>query len=119
MLRYHELKKLAGARGNTLKFELKNRKKWENSFISLTANTIFAQNQIADFETTTASYLLLDAKIGTELKVGKQNMELSIGASNLLNKSYYNHLSRLKADGIYDMGRNLVVSVKVPFGIKN
>ncbi len=104
---------------NTLKVELKNWKKWENSFISLTANTIFAQNQIADFETPTASYLLLDAKIGTELKVGKQNIEISIGASNLLNKSYYNHLSRLKADGIYDMGRNLVVSVKVPFGIKN
>lgn len=103
---------------NTLKFELKNWKKWENSFISLTANTIFAQNQITDFETPTASYLLLDAKIGTELKVGKQNLEISVGATNLLNTTYYNHLSRLKTDGIYDMGRNLVVSVKVPFGIK-
>ncbi len=103
---------------NTLKVELKNWKKLENSFISLTANTIFAQNQIADFETPTSSYVLLDAKIGTELKVGKQNMEISVGVTNLLNKVYYNHLSRLKADGIYDIGRNFVLSVKVPFWIK-
>lgn len=103
---------------NTLKVELKNWKKVENSFISLTANTIFAQNQIADFETPTSAYVLLDAKIGTELKIGKQNMEISVGATNLLNQPYYNHLSRLKADGIYDMGRNFVLSVKVPFGIK-
>ena len=103
---------------NTLKLDLKNWKKLENSFISLTANTTFAQNFISDFETPTDLYVLLDVKIGTELKVGKQNLEISIGATNLLNKTYYNHLSRLKADGIYDMGRNLVVSVKVPFGIK-
>ena len=104
---------------NTLKLDLKNWKKLENSFISLTANTTFAQNFISDFETPTDLYVLLDAKIGTELKLGKQNLEISIGATNLLNKTYYNHLSRLKADGIYDMGRNLVVSVKVPFGIKH
>lgn len=104
---------------NTLKLDLKNWKKLENSFISFTTNTIFAQNFIADFETPTNSYILLDAKIGTELKLGKQRLELSIGATNLLNQSYYNHLSQLKADGIYDMGRNLVVSVKVPFGIIN
>ena len=103
---------------NTLKVELKNWKKIENSFISLTANTTYAQNLISEFETPTGLYVLLDAKIGTELKLGKQNMEISVGISNLLNKTYYNHLSRLKADGIYDMGRNLVVSVKVPFGIK-
>jgi len=103
---------------NTLKLDLKNWKKLENSFISLTANTTFAQNFISDFETPTDLYVLLDAKIGTEIKVGKQNIEISIGATNLLNKTYYNHLSRLKADGIYDMGRNLVVSVKIPFGIK-
>ncbi len=103
---------------NTIKVELDNYKKLENPFISLTANTTFEQNNVIDFETPTNSYVLLDAKIGAELKFGKQNLEISIGATNLLNKRYYNHLSRLKADGIYDMGRNLVVSVKVPFGIK-
>ena len=32
-------------------------------------------------------------------------------ANNLLDKNYVNHLSRLKADGINNMGRNIIVSL--------
>lgn len=103
---------------NTLKVELNNFKKCENPFISLTTNTIFAQNNFAEFETATPSYVLLSAKVGADFALGKQKLEISIGATNLLNTKFYNHLSRLKPDGIYDMGRNFVLSVKVPFGIK-
>lgn len=104
---------------NTLKVELDNYKSLENPFFSITTNTIFAQNNFAEFETTTPSYVLLNAKVGADFALGKQKMEISIGATNLLNTQFYNHLSRLKPDGIYDMGRNFVFSVKVPFGINN
>ena len=45
---------------------------------------------------------------------------LSIGiyVNNLLNKAYLDHLSTLKELGYQDMGRNVCVSLKVPFGIR-
>ncbi len=103
---------------NTLKAALNNQWKFEHPFISISAKTTFAQNRFSMFETTTASYVLLDAKIGATIKLGKQNMELSIGATNILNKKYFDHLSRLKPDGIYNMGRDFVINVKIPFGLK-
>jgi iron complex outermembrane receptor protein len=102
---------------NTLKAELKDIKFIKKPFVSIAANTIFAQNNLAEFETTTPAYLLLNAKIGGTILLGKQKLMLNIGVTNLLNRSYYNHLSRLKPDGIYNMGRNIVLNLKIPFGI--
>ena len=101
----------------TLKAEIKDVRLIKSPFISFAANTIFKQNNITTYETTTSSYLLLNAKIGGELLFGKQKLELSIGITNLLDKEYYNHLSRLKSDNSYNMGRNFVVNLKIPFKI--
>lgn len=101
----------------TLKAEIKDFKYLKQPFVSIATNTFFAQNSITSFETTTPSYTLLNAKIGGDVLLGKQIFQLSVGVSNLLDKEYYNHLSRLKQDGIYNMGRNLVVNLKIPFGI--
>jgi outer membrane receptor protein involved in Fe transport len=37
------------------------------------------------------------------------NQELNFSGTNLLNKTYVNHLSRLKADGINNRGRNIML----------
>jgi len=102
----------------TLKAEIKAVKIIKSPFVSFAANTIFDQNNIDVFENKTSSYVLLNVKIGGDLLFGKQKIELSIGVTNLLDKEYYNHLSRLKADNIYNMGRNFVVNLKVPFQFK-
>jgi len=102
---------------NTLKAELKDYKHLKHSFVSVGIKTVFTQNKVSDFETRTPSYVLLGAKVGGDVLIGKQVLQLSIGISNLLNKKYYNHLSRLKEEGVYNMGRNLVVNLKIPFGI--
>ncbi|MBL4593633.1 MAG: TonB-dependent receptor [Flavobacteriales bacterium] len=103
---------------NTLKAEIKDFKLIKKPFISVAVNTIFGQNNVDVFESSTSSYLLLNAKIGGNVIIGKQRILLSIGITNLLDKEYYSHLSRLKTDNIYNMGRNIVVNLKVPFGIK-
>ena len=41
----------------------------------------------------------------------KANFDVSINANNMLNKSYISHLSRLKTDGIPNIGRNIVLGV--------
>ena len=75
-------------------------------------------------ETPTPSYTLLNLSAGTDLLIGhKKVAELYVTASNLLNRAYQNHLSRLKyADvnhvtgrqGVYNMGRNITFKVVVP-----
>ncbi|NQX97568.1 MAG: TonB-dependent receptor, partial [Flavobacteriales bacterium] len=102
---------------NTLKAELKDIKFVKSPFISVASNIVFPKNNIDFFETSTSSYILLNAKIGGDLMLGKQKIELSIGVTNLLDKEYYSHLSRLKADNIYNIGRNVVVNLKIPFEI--
>lgn len=78
-------------------------------------NTTFEQNNINEFETVTEDYTLLDIGFGGSLKLFKNDLEISISATNLTDKEYINHLSRLKPDGILNMGRsvNFGVSYKL------
>ncbi len=104
------------------RFELKVKKdKWKafrNSYVKLGTDIALAQNKPAQFETATDSYWLLDAGIGSDIVVGKQLVNISINGNNLLNKTYQDHLSTLKPLGIYDMGRNVSVVIRIPVGIK-
>ena len=83
----------------------------KNSFVFLQMNYTFSQNNIGEFETKTNDYLLLSSGIGTDIQLKKSKFNVYFTATNLLNKEYVAHLSRLKADGIYNMGRNIVLGV--------
>lgn len=73
-------------------------------------------------ETATPSYTLFGLTAGTSLKVrGRNRATLSLTASNLFNRAYQDHLSRLKyigginesngKAGLCNMGRNLTVKL--------
>ncbi|MEO6168900.1 MAG: hypothetical protein ABIO46_05200, partial [Chitinophagales bacterium] len=76
---------------------------------------VFAQNDPGQFETSTPSYYLLDVAIRSHIHFKKQEVEFSIGCNNLLNETYYDHLSRFKSFGIYNMGRNIFFNIHLPF----
>ncbi|MCL6295939.1 TonB-dependent receptor [Jejuia spongiicola] len=67
----------------------------------------FKQNNISAFETNTQGYNLLSAGIGGSFSVFNNELSIALSGNNLTNKSYINHLSRLKPDGIFNMGRNI------------
>ena len=71
----------------------------------------FAQNKVADNEIPTPDYNLLNAGIMFEFGVKSQALQLNISANNLLNETYYDHLSRYKVNGIYNMGRNVTIKL--------
>ena len=83
----------------------------KNSFVFVQANYTFNQNKIGEFETKTNDYFLLSSGIGTDIQLNKSKFNMYLTATNLLNKQYIAHLSRLKADGIYNMGRNIILGV--------
>lgn len=100
---------------NTLRFEHQG-SQWLNdaySFISL--KSTFEQSRVSIFEDPTAAYSLLDAGLGGSIFLDGTELQIRITGRNLLDKEYISHLSRLKADGIQNMGRNISVGLKAVF----
>ena len=112
-----------------LKLELSHngRMMLNNAFVALELECNLAQNhyyKVDDTETRTPAYTLLSLSAGTDLNIHQKKVaELYISAENLLNTAYQNHLSRLKycdvnnatgRQGVYNMGRNIVMKVIVP-----
>jgi iron complex outermembrane receptor protein len=75
----------------------------------------FDQRRVAAYETPTGGYYLLDAGIALELNRLRQQFFITVAANNLLDKAYYDHLSRYKTDGIYNIGRNVCIKIRIPF----
>ena len=106
---------------NKLKFELRAEKEkllfMQKAFVSVNTHTAFAQNHAAPDETTTAGYTLIDLCFGGNVKLKKQFVSIAIGANNILDKKYVDHLSTLKEVNLYNPGRNISIRLKVPFGL--
>jgi iron complex outermembrane receptor protein len=117
----------AAALRNELRFE-PNLNGTSHSYIAVGIDNFWKQSKIDSFEQPTSGYTLLNASIGTTLKLGKnQVITVYAAGKNLLNKAYYDHLSRYKPGrlsdedptlGIYNMGRNITFGVNIPFTLK-
>jgi len=96
---------------STLKTEFGASNWLQESFASLNVEHVFKQNNIGNFETTTNDYTLLNFALGGKIKLEKLAIDVNCNVNNLLNRNYISHLSRLKVDGIPNMGRNVVFGV--------
>jgi iron complex outermembrane receptor protein len=99
---------------NTLRVEFNNAQGWwlrSNAFVSL-SNT-FRQGKVSTFETFTPGYSLLNAGLGGDIIFLKKSMNITFSANNLLDKKYIAHLSRLKSEGILNMGRSVVMGLNI------
>ncbi|MFO7864148.1 MAG: TonB-dependent receptor [Salinivirgaceae bacterium] len=107
---------------NKLRFEVIFQKQklafLRNNFFRIGGLFAAKQNHPAMFETESDSYFLLHAGIGTEIKWANQMIQVSVQANNLLNATYIDHLSTLKGMSYYNIGRNISINLKIPFGIK-
>lgn len=92
-----------------------------NPYISVVCRNYFMQDKVSEFERTTDAYTLLDLSLGGSFKWGMHMWDLTISATNILNTGYFNALSLLKdlqPVGIREMGRNIMVRIRVPFTVK-
>jgi iron complex outermembrane receptor protein len=111
---------------NEFRFEPKI-KGTSHSYLSLGLDNFFKQSKVDAFETASSGYTLLNAAAGTTLRIGKsQDLSIYVAGRNLLNKAYYDHLSRFKPGrlseedptfGIYNAGRNVTFGFTLPFSI--
>lgn len=100
---------------NTFWVELPEGDLFKEGYASLSLKSVFEQNRTGLFETATAGYSLLNAGIGTSVVLDNALLNFRLSGTNLLNKTYISHLSRLKPEGIHNMGRNISISAGVKF----
>ncbi len=92
--------------------------KFNKLFVLLVAQYAFKQDRVAPEEEPTSSYALFDANIGFYVPVQQQELTFMISVNNLFDKKYIDHLSTLKETPFYNAGRNVVLTLKIPFGLR-
>lgn len=96
---------------NAIKTTFKSTKDLKDSFAVLNLEYTLNQNNPSQFETSSNDYLLVNLGFGSRITLGKKNIDISLNATNLLNKNYTSHLSRLKTDRIPNMGRSIILGM--------
>lgn len=87
-------------------------------YFALMIRSYMKQDNIADEETATPAYSLIDISLGSTVKLLNLDVDLAVNVTNLLDKKYYSHLSLLKSLGILNMGRNISLALNIPFNIE-
>ncbi|WP_298221414.1 TonB-dependent receptor [Flavobacterium sp.] len=101
----------ANSWSNTIRAEFKIKKWLTDGFATLNAVHTFDQNNVSGFETRSNDYTLVNLGIGGKIHVGKSAFDVNLNGNNLFDKTYTAHLSRLKTDGIPNMGRTIVLGL--------
>lgn len=96
---------------NTLRGEFEIANWWQQSFATLNVASSFEQNNVSQFESSTPSYTLVNLGLGGDVHLNNFQFQLTVNLNNAFNKNYISHLSRLKSDGIPNIGRNLILGV--------
>ena len=100
-----------------LQFKFENGKRLNNVFFFVMTEEHFAQDNPAEFETPTDAYWLLNAGLNGNWRTRDRTFMFSITGNNLLNRNYYDHLSRFKEYDIHNIGRNIIIHLTIPFTI--
>lgn len=87
-----------------------------NPFLSVETQIIAKQDRVANFETQTGGYTLIDASLGSEFRIGSRKMNVILQAENIFDEGYRSHLSRYK-DFALNPGRNIKLKIEIPFGL--
>jgi iron complex outermembrane receptor protein len=96
---------------NSLKTEFKSAKYFKDGFAVLNVEHTLNQNNPSEFETKSNDYTLINLGFGGKVTFGKTAFDVNLNANNLFDKNYVSHLSRLKTDGIPNIGRNIMLGI--------
>jgi iron complex outermembrane receptor protein len=96
---------------NTLRTEFDIPNYLTKAYASLNVSDTFSQKNTSGFETRSNGYTLTNFSFGGTLHIAKAIFDVNLNANNLFDVRYIAHLSRLKTDGIPNMGRNIVLGI--------
>ena len=86
-----------------------------DAYISLDYTIVGAQDQIVPPERKTPGYQLVDLMVGSEMRTFGASWKWHLTIRNLLNVKYLNHTSFYRLIEAPEAGRNVSVSLQIPF----
>ncbi len=101
-----------------LRYSLTEKKWLEDFYIEIAHQYHFAANgklRIDRSEQSTPSYQLWGLGIGTVFHFGEQEIHFNCQVQNVFHTKYLAHLSRYRLINVPEQGRNVVLTIKVPF----
>ncbi len=85
--------------------------------IKIAALTALSQSAPSPYETESEGYTLVNISAYTEFFILKQTLVLGLSVNNLFDAQYFDHLSTLRPMNYYNQGRNISLSLKIPFRV--
>ena len=89
------------------------------TYFSLDYRITSKQNNIVPPERKTAGYNLFNFQAGTKIQIGNYPLHISAQLQNVFDTRYLNHTSFYRLISLPEQGRNLVLSVKLPFNFNH
>lgn len=86
-----------------------------DAFLSVNAQWAAAQRRVAPEETMTPGYILFDLSAGGKIKMKREDWIITISVTNIFDRKYIDHLSTLKEVNRFNPGRNIALTLKIPF----
>ncbi len=102
---------------NSLRADLKKYKSLENSYAEVSVTSSLKKSRLGENEYTASAYNIVNLYLGTSFRFEGQHFNISLACTNLFNEIYADFLSRLRTFGANNIGRNIVLSVKIPFNL--
>ena len=99
-----------------IKFEQEKLGFLKRPYLAFEVMQFLEQNRTGQNEAVTPAYTLLNARIGTSIAVGGQDLDIFVIGNNLANTAYIDHLSVTKQLNLNMMGRNIMFGLRLPFG---
>lgn len=93
--------------------------KFKDSYFSVDYRLTSKQNNIVPPEKKTPGFNVINMQAGTKFYLYQQPIMISLQAQNLLDTKYFNHTSFYRLIELPEAGRNIILSLKIPFQIKN
>jgi iron complex outermembrane receptor protein len=90
-------------------------KKLKSLVFYTNGDMVFAQNKVALYERGSSDYFLLNAGMSTSFRGKSKLYTISISGNNLLNRAYYDNLSRFKNYGLLNIGTNVALNLVIHF----
>ncbi|RZJ84275.1 MAG: TonB-dependent receptor, partial [Chryseobacterium sp.] len=99
-----------------LTYSPKTGRQLSNTYFSIDYRLTSKQDNIVPPEKKTPGYQIVNIQAGTKLSLYGNPLQLSLQVQNLFDTKYLNHTSFYRLIELPEAGRNLVLSLKIPFG---
>jgi len=105
---------------NELRYDIHTSEKsrFSDTYLELELISTARQSRTDEFEEVTEGYSILNAGIGTNLKIGKQKSYFYARLHNLFNTKYLDHMSRMKEISVHGNARGISVGFMIPVGLR-